>query len=476
MTLEIESAGNASPSAAGRGRLLVVLGALSAFGPVTTDVYLPSLPQAAAALHTTPSGIQSSLTACMFGLAAGQLVIGPLSDSRGRRRPLVIAMGVFVVASVLCACAPNIVVLDLFRLLQGGAGGAAGAICFAIVRDLYEGVAAARAFSILMAVFGVAPIVSPAVGGQLLRVTDWRGVFLVLAGLGLVFLWCAYAWVGETLPVARRAKGGLVARAAVLRRLAIDPCFAGFALAGGFTFAALFAYISASPFVFEGMYHVSPQLFAVFFAINATGVLLANTLNARLLRRFSPHRLLDVGLAGVAVGAAGVLIVVLAAQHRPYLYALVVPLFLMVSSTGVARPNATALALDRHPDTAGSAAALLGLIQFALGGIAAPLTGLDRHSAVPLGVTVVAAASLAVLARTVARRETRDTTPSAAVSTGRSDNEYKVISRGQRSYWASNDDRLSNGDPASNVDRNRQPGRRPEGQARRRGGRGIRWH
>lgn len=402
MTLDIDSPANGSPSTVRRGRLLAVLGALSAFGPVTTDVYLPSLPQAAAALNTTPAGIQSSLTTCLFGLAAGQLVAGPLSDSRGRRRPLLVAMAVFVLASVLCASATNIVILDLFRVLQGGAGAAGIAICFAVVRDLYEGRAAARAYSILMAVIGTAPIVAPAIGSQLLRITDWRGVFLALAGLGVAFLYCAYAWVDETLPVERRASGGFAARLTVLRRLIVDPGFTGYALASGLSFAALFAYISASSFVFQNLYHLSPQLFAVLFAINSTGILIANAVNARLLRRFSPRRLLDLGLVGVVVGAGGVLVVVLAGQQ--HLYALLVPLFLMVCSTGLTRPNATALALGRHGDTAGSAAALLGLIQFALGAIAAPLTGLDRHSAIPLGATAVVAALLAVVARIAARR------------------------------------------------------------------------
>jgi DHA1 family bicyclomycin/chloramphenicol resistance-like MFS transporter len=314
-------------------------------------------------------------------------------------------MAVFVFASALCASAGNIVTLDFFRLLQGGAGGAGMAICLAIVRDLYAGRAAARAYAILMAVSGIAPIVAPAIGGQLLRITDWRGVFLVLAGLGLIFLSCAYAWVGETLPVARRAGGGFAVTAAALQRLATDPGFTGYALAGGFTFATLFAYISAAPFVFEGLCHMSPQLFAVFVAINATGILLGYAVNTRLLRRFSPHELLDLGLVSVAVGAAGVLIVVVTLQH--HLYALIPPLFLIVFSFGLTRPNAAALALDRHPNTAGSAAAVLGLIQFALGAIAAPATGLAQHSAIPLGLTVVAAAALAVLSRVIARRQSR---------------------------------------------------------------------
>jgi DHA1 family bicyclomycin/chloramphenicol resistance-like MFS transporter len=318
----------------------------------------------------------------------------------------------------LCASANDIITLDLFRLLQGGTGAAGIAICFAIVRDLYSGRAAARAYSILMAVSGIAPIVAPAVGGQLLRITDWRGVFFALAGLGVVFLCCAYFWVGETLPVSRRTGGGLAARAAVLRRLAADQAFTGYALAGGFSFAVLFAYISASPLVFEGLYHVSPQLFSLFFAFNATGILLANAINARLLRHFSPCGLLDLGLFGVLIGAAGVLVALLALPH--HLYALVAPLFLMVASTGLARPNAAALALDRHPDTAGSAAAALGVIQFGLGAIVAPVTGPERHSAFPLGAMAVAAASLAVLARITARQERPDTTPSEGISTGNS--------------------------------------------------------
>jgi len=418
MTVDVGSAGNANSSVVVRGRLLVVLGALSGLGPLATDVYLPGLPRAAGALNTTAAGIQSSLTAYLFGLAMGQLVAGPLSDRHGRRRPLLAAVAVFVLASVLCASALNILTLDMFRLLQGGAGGAGVAICCAVVRDLYEGAAAARAYSILMAVCGVAPIIAPAIGSQLLQVTDWRGVFLAPAGLGLVLVYCANAWVDETLPVVHRSGGGLAATVAVLRRLAADPGFAGYALTAGFTFAALFGYIAASPFVFEGLYHASPQLFAVYFALNATGILLASTANARLLRRFSPHALLDLGLVGVGVGAVGVLVVAVTAQHPPHLYALAAPLFLMLFSFGPTRPNAVALALDRHPDSAGSAAAVLGAMQFTLGAIAAPLTGLHRHSAISLGVTVLTAACLAVLARFLARREKPDTTPSAAVSTG----------------------------------------------------------
>lgn len=397
MTYNVSSTCNTHPATAIRGKLLVALGAMSAFGPVTTDIYLPSLPQAAAALNTTPTGIQSSLTVCLLGVAAGQLIAGPLSDSRGRRGPLLAAMAIFTLSSALCSTAANIATLDLFRLLQGGAGGAGIAICFAIVRDLCAGSAAARAYSILLAVSLVALIVAPTIGGQLLQITDWHGVFLTLTGLGLILLCCAYNWIPETLPIARRATGELATTMAALRQVTTDPGFTGYALTGGFSFAALFAYISAAPFIFEGPYHMSPQLFAALMALNGTGIVLANIVNARLLRRFSPLTMLDLGLAGVAVGATGVLLVLATTPH--HLYTLLTPLFLMVASYGLTRPNSAALALDRHPDAAGSAAAIFGLILFAVGAIAAPATGLHQHNTISLGATVTTAAALAILAR-----------------------------------------------------------------------------
>ncbi|MEV6258889.1 multidrug effflux MFS transporter [Nocardia sp. NPDC051911] len=387
---------DAADSPRGSTRLIVVLGALSAFGPITTDLYLPSLPQAATALHASQAGIQLSLTTCLIGLALGQLLAGPLSDRWGRRRPMIAGMVVFTVASALCAVAPTVALLDAARLLQGLAGAAGIVISFAIVRDSWSGTRGARAFSILLGVSGAAPVVAPVAGAQLLRVIDWRGLFWVLAGLGLVFVIIAIVGVPETLPPHARHRGELTATFAALRRVAIVPEFAGFALAGALSFAAMFAYISASSFVFQTLFALSPQVFGLVFAANGIGIVLANALNVRLLRRWSPRRVLDLGLAGVCVGSIAVLIVALA-HGGPV--AIEIPLFVMVSSIGLTMPNAAALALERFGDVSGSASALVGCTQFVLGAIVAPLVGLGGHSAVPMGVVTVTVAVLAVVAR-----------------------------------------------------------------------------
>ncbi len=390
--VEVAEAGGRS----GGTWLLVVLGALSAFGPITTDLYLPSLPQAAVALHASQSGIQLSLTTCLIGLAVGQLVVGPLSDRWGRRRPMIAGTALFALASALCAVAPNVAVLDGVRLLQGLAGAAGIVISFAIVRDTWSGSRGARAFSILLAVNGAAPVIAPVAGAWLLRLVDWRGLFWVLTGLGVVFLFVAIAWVPETLAPRARHSGGIVATFATLRRVASVPEFAGFALAGALAFAAMFAYISASSFVFQTLFHLSPQAFALVFAANGIGIVLANTLNVRLLRRWSPRTALDLGLGGVGLGAIALLIAALA--HGD-VAAIEIPLFVMVSSIGLTIPNTTALALENFGDVSGSASALVGCAQFVLGAAVAPLVGLGGRSAVPMGVVTVTVAALALAAR-----------------------------------------------------------------------------
>ncbi|WP_018178516.1 multidrug effflux MFS transporter [Jongsikchunia kroppenstedtii] len=388
-----------------RIRLIGLLGALSAFGPITTDVYLPGLPQAAKDLHVSSSSIQLTLTTCLVGLALGQLLVGPLSDRWGRRRPMIAGMAVFAVASALCAIAPNVYLLDLFRLLQGVAGAAGIVVAMAIVRDLYSGTEAARSYSILLAVNGIAPIASPVVGAQLLRVMDWRGLFVVLAGLGVVFLLAAVVAVPETLPVERRRTGEVADMFRNVRHLFVDRSFMGYALAGGLSFAAMFAYISASAFVFQDVYGTSAQQFSAFFAVNAIGILLGNAANTRLVRRWSPQVGLNIGLAGVFIGAAATFVVTTAGLGIWYLEP---ALFVMVASIGLTMPNATALALEDHGDAAGAASAGVGLLQFGLGALAAPLVGIGgSHSAVPMGIVTVVAAVLALVARVALGRSRR---------------------------------------------------------------------
>jgi len=370
----------------GRVRLALILGALSAFAPLSIDMYLPALPSVARTLHSSPSLAQLSLTACLIGLAAGQLLAGPVSDARGRRRPLQAGIAVYAAASALCVLAPGIGVLLGLRLLQGFAGAAGIVISRAIVRDLYDGAEMARFFSMLVMVNGAAPVFAPLIGAQLLRVTSWRGVFAVLALIGAALLVVVSRWLPESLPPGRRRTGGLRAVAKDGAALARDRHFSRYALAGGLAFGAMFAYISGSPFVLEGKFGISPQLFSLLFAINGAGIVGAGELSRRLTGRLTQRKLLTAGLAGSAAGGAALLVAALTGTGLP----LVLPaLFVVVASVGLSLPNSTSLALARHGSQAGSASAVLGVAQFAIGAAAAPLVGVaGPRNDLPMAIVI----------------------------------------------------------------------------------------
>jgi MFS transporter, DHA1 family, multidrug resistance protein len=369
--------------------LVILLGALTAFGPMSIDMYLPAFPELTRHFHADPSAVQLTLTACLAGLALGQLGYGPMSDALGRRRPLYAGLVAYVLASALCAVAPSIGVLTGLRFVQGLGGAAGIVIARAMVRDMYDGVAAARYFSLLMVVNGLAPMLAPLLGSEILRYGSWTGVFVVLAGYGLALvLGCAFG-LPETLPPERRRSGRLTDTVRTFGRLARDRVFVGYALCGGLVFAAMFAYISGSPFILQEIYRVSPQAFALAFGTNALGIVLVGQLNALLLRRFSPRTLLSASLTVHLVGAVGVLAAVASGSH--HLYLLLPPLFLAVASIGAVLPNTTALALSGHPDAAGSASAVLGVGQFLFGALAAPLVGLGgAGTALPMAVLILA--------------------------------------------------------------------------------------
>jgi DHA1 family bicyclomycin/chloramphenicol resistance-like MFS transporter len=368
--------------------LALLLGGLSAFGPLSLDMYLPGLPQLGRDLDASASATQLTLTACLAGLALGQLVAGPLSDRLGRRRPVLVGVALYAAASLLCALSPSIAVLILLRFVQGAAGAAGIVIGRAVVRDLYEGDAAARLFSSLMLVGGVAPILAPVIGGQLLRVTDWRGIFVVLAGLGAALLAAAFAALPESLPPERRSGDGLAGTGRALRLLAADRRFTGYALCSGFVMGAMFAYIAGSPFVLQEIYGLSPQVYSLVFAGNGLGIMAASYLSRSLIGRLRPGQLVHLGVAIAGAGAA----LLLAALLLDLPVAVVLAgLFIVVSPVGLVGPNATALALADHPSIAGAASALLGVSQFLIGAIAAPLVGLaGTGSATPMGITIAA--------------------------------------------------------------------------------------
>jgi MFS transporter, DHA1 family, multidrug resistance protein len=386
-----------TPRPPSHGQLVVLLGALSTFGPLSMDMYLPGLPAMARDLSAPAWAAQLTITTSMLGLAGGQLVAGPISDALGRRRPLLAGLAAYTATSVLCALAPNVWMLLVLRLAQGCAGAAGIVIARAVVRDLHEGVEAARVFAMLMLVGGLAPILAPILGGQLLHVTDWRGIFVVLGAIGAALLIPAWWLLAETLQERDRHRGGLVATVHVFGGLVRDRHFMGYVLSAGLTFAAMATYISGSPFVLQDIHGVSPQVFSLLFAVNAGGIMLASQLSRKLVVRHGPRRLLDAGMAQGALGGAGVLVSVVAGLG---LGGLLPSLFVMVSSIGLVLPNSAALALADHPRTAGSASALLGLAQFAIGAIAAPLAGVGgSQTALPMAIVmaVLPAAGLACL-------------------------------------------------------------------------------
>src|SRR2546423_12636585 len=354
---------------------------------MSIDMYLPAFPRLTGHFHASESQVQLTLTACLAGLALGQLLYGPVSDALGRRRPLYAGLVAYVVTSALCVVAPSVAVLTGLRFVQGLGGAAGIVIARAVVRDMYSGIAAARYFSALMLVNGLAPMLAPLAGSQVLRFSSWKGVFVALTGYGLVLVLGVALALPETLPPERRRRGGLRDTLRTFGRLSRDRLFVAYALGGGLVFAAMFAYISGSPFVTQEVYGVSKQTFGLIFGVNALGIVLFSQLNGWLLGRFSPSALLSAALLLNLVGGLGVLAAVASGSHQ--LRWLLPPLFLVVASIGVVVPNTTALALAGHPETAGSASALLGLGQFVFGAAAAPLVGLGgKGTALPMAVVI----------------------------------------------------------------------------------------
>ncbi|MEI2285109.1 multidrug effflux MFS transporter [Paenibacillus polysaccharolyticus] len=377
-----------------RVRMALILGTLSAFGPLSLDMYLPALPTLADEFGSSTSYAQLSLTACMIGLALGQLLAGPLSDVRGRRIPLIAGLVLYTIASILCLVSPTMGSFVVLRFIQGLAGAAGIVIARAVVRDVYEGPELTRFFSLLMLINGVAPIAAPIIGGQILTYTSWRGVFILLSLIGVLALLAVIFGLGETLPAQKRSSGGLKQTLLTFGSITRNRRFMGYALTQGFAAAGMFAYISGSPFVLQKIYGVSPQMFSICFAINGLGIILASQIAGRLAGKVSETRLLIAGLLIAAVGGTSLLVAILAGGG---LISVLIPLFLVVSSVGLINTASFALAMADQAKSAGSASALIGVMTFLFGGLVAPLVGLGgEHTAVPMGI-VIACADLGAL-------------------------------------------------------------------------------
>lgn len=383
--------------------VLIALGALTTLGPISTDLYLPTLPGLGRDLGASDSLAQLTMSACMVGLALGQLVAGPLSDRSGRRRPLLAGLALFAVSSLLCALAPNLWLLVALRLIQGLAGAAGLVISRAMVRDLYSGDRAVRVFSSLMAVTGLAPVVAPLAGGQLARVTDWRGTFWVLTGIAVVLLLVA-AFLPETLaPEARHGGTGVVASFAALGR---DRVFVGYVLVLALGGSALFTYIGLSSFVLQDQYGIGATTYSLIFAANSVGIVIASNINRVVVRRYGPRRMLATGLTCGLTGGAIALTAALTGAGLPMLLP---GLFLVVSGVGFSMPNSTALGMERHGERAGAASALLGTLQFLAGALVPPLlsSGGATDLVMAAGVTCSYLAALLALL-TLARARAAD--------------------------------------------------------------------
>jgi DHA1 family bicyclomycin/chloramphenicol resistance-like MFS transporter len=351
-------------------------------------MYLPALPEINRDLHASASAVQLTLTACLVGISGGQLLIGPISDRTGRRPPLLIGLAAFVGSSIACAVAPNIYALAGFRLIQGIGGAAGIVISRSIVRDLYSGVAMARFFSTLMLATGLGPVLAPQLGSWVLTVTTWRGVFVVLAGLGVILLFTAWWRVPETLPPERRAEGSFQSTWATMISVGRDRVFIGYALACGLGMAGTFAYISGSSFVLQNVYGLSPQLYGFVFALNACGMILGAQVNGRIVARFGPSRLLTGGLLAMTVAAA--ILVIFVVTGAVGLGGVISALFVVMFAWGFVGPNSVSLALQRYPDSAGAAAAVIGSFQFVLASLSAPLAGAaGTHDPLPMALLIL---------------------------------------------------------------------------------------
>jgi DHA1 family bicyclomycin/chloramphenicol resistance-like MFS transporter len=386
-------------------QLVLVLGALIALGPLTIDMYLPAFPALAGELGASDSQTQLTLTGMLAGLALGQLLIGPLSDAFGRKRPLVLGLLTHAAASLLAALAPSISALAGVRVLQGLAGAAISVVAMAIVRDLFSGYAVARLMSRLMLVIGLAPILAPSIGGLILRWTSWRGIFAVLAVIAVGLTAVAVLGVRETLEPDRRRPANLAATLRTYRGLLADGSFVALVLIGGLMMSAVFAYVSGSSFVLQDGYAMDEQTFGLVFGANAVGLTIASQLNPVLIRTLGVVNVLT-GAVMVAAAAASALVVV-GLTGFGGLPGVLLPLAVVVAAAGLSLPNTPALALTRHGESAGTAAAMLGSVQFGIGAAVAPLVGaFGSTSALPMGlVMLVVTVAASVLLFAVVRRD-----------------------------------------------------------------------
>ena len=372
---------------------IVLLGALVALGPFTIDLYLPAFPVIEGDLGVSQAAVQLTLTATTIGFGVGQLLVGPWSDRVGRRLPLIAATVLHVLASVGVALAPDIFWIGVFRVLQGVGAAAGAVVAMATVRDLFGGQPLVRMLSRLALVTGLAPILAPLIGSQLLLVLDWRGVFYFLAAYGVIVLLAAIFFIVETRP--KEARGGSdYTMAQRYRAIFSDRVFIGVAIIGGMSFSGLFAYLSASPFLFQDLFGLDAQQYGLLFAVNSIGVVIGTQAAARLARVIGPQWILAGSTAVLFLASVAIVVLDLAGAG---LVGVLVPLWFFITAVGFGFPMVQVLALANHGREAGTAASVLGALNFGLAGLISPIVGVFGVSAFVMGMVMASTALVAVL-------------------------------------------------------------------------------
>ncbi|AEB22705.1 MULTISPECIES: Bcr/CflA family efflux MFS transporter [Bacillus] len=386
-----------NPTGKERLALAFLLGMLAILGPLNIDMYLPSFPEIAEDLSARASLVQLSLTACLIGLTIGQVVVGPLSDAQGRRKPLLLCIFLFALFSLFCALAPNITTLVIARFLQGFTASAGLVLSRAIVRDVFTGRELSKFFSLLMVITAVAPMVAPMTGGAILLLpfASWHTIFLFLTVIGFLLVLIIALKLKETLPPEKRIPSSIGNSVRTMGSLLKDRSFIGYALTVGFIHGGSFAYVSGTPFVYQDIYGVSPQVFSVLFGINGLAIITGSFIIGRFGGIIHEKSLLRIGVI-TAMTATAVLLV-MTIIHGP-LAALVISIFIYMITIGMTLTSTFTLAMEKQGHRAGSASALLGMLPLLLGSIVSPLVGMNEATAVPMGLIMFATSVIGSIA------------------------------------------------------------------------------
>ncbi|MEN9985318.1 MAG: Bicyclomycin resistance protein [Pseudomonadota bacterium] len=382
----LSAAGNTNSSQEQSLRVLAILSALMSFASISTDLYLPALPAMGESLHADAGAVELTISGYLIGFSIGQLFWGPISDRYGRRLPIILGLLLFIVGSAGCALSTSVPMMISWRLVQAVGACANVVLSRAMVRDLYVGHQAARMLSVLMTVMAVAPLIGPSVGGLILHVASWRAIFWLLVGVGSLTLW-SLTVLPETLLPERRNTQSILSAFLGYAQLLRQPILLAYAGVGGCFYGGMFAYVAGTPAAYISHHQVSPQHYGLLFALGIVGIMMANQINARLVRRLGIDHLIRFG-AGLAT-VSGAVAALNAWHDWGGLWGLVVPLFFFASATGFIVVNTIVGALENYPDRAGSVSALIGALQYGAGILGSACVGYFADGTpFPMGLTI----------------------------------------------------------------------------------------